>query len=207
LLVNDPLPEDRTVVTPLDIQHGLRHFEPGALASFSARSVKSLNGDDSLAAAAVVSPIEALVARFPVVRRLAGDESFLAMARRFVASEPPRTSTLHQYGDTFPRFLRRQGKSASIEYVADIAELEMAWSKACRAADTPEGIAKIRDGAASLGHSVADESKTVGHSVAEKSEHAGHAIADAARRIGLDVKAGAQKVKAAVVHDGTRPKE
>ena len=57
------------------------------------------------------------------------------MARRFVANEPPRTSALHQFGDTFPRFLRRRGKSASIEYVADIAELEMVQGKALHAAD------------------------------------------------------------------------
>jgi hypothetical protein len=123
------------VATPLNIQHGLRRFEPGALASFTAGSIAGRRGDDGLATHAIVSPIEALVARFPVVRRLAGNESFLALARRFVASEPPRTCALHQYGDTFPRFLRRRGKFASIEYVADIAELEMAWGKACSAAD------------------------------------------------------------------------
>ena len=59
------------MATHLNIQHGLRHFEPGALASFSARSVKSLNRDDSLADDhAFASPIEALAARFPVIRRL-----------------------------------------------------------------------------------------------------------------------------------------
>jgi Putative DNA-binding domain len=123
------------VATPLNIQHDFRRFELGALASFSARPVTSRHRDDSLAGHAIASPIEALVARFPVVRRLGGDESFLAIARRFVASEPPRPSTLHRYGDTFPRFLRRQGRSSSIEYVADIAELEMAWGKACLAED------------------------------------------------------------------------
>jgi hypothetical protein len=131
----DLLPEDRAVATPLNIQQSLKHFEPGALASFSAPSVKSRHRDDSLAADAVASPIEALAARFPVVRRLAGDESFFVTAHRFVASEPPRTCALHQYGDTFPRFLRRRSKSASIEYVADIAELEMVRRKARHAAD------------------------------------------------------------------------
>ncbi len=97
-------------------------------------------------------------------------------------------------------------KTASVQAIIVIA-VGLALGPACRAADTADGVAKIRDGAASLGHSVASESKSVGHTVAEKSEHAGHAIADAARRIGLDVKTGAQKVKAAVVHDGSRPQE
>ena len=56
------------------------------------------------------------------------------MARRFAASEPPSILTLPSDGETFPRFLRSQGSAASIEYVADIAELEMTRGKACRAA-------------------------------------------------------------------------
>lgn len=79
--------------------------------------------------------IDLLAAHFPVTRRLVGEESFHAMARRFVRSDRPRSGTLHRYGDRLPRFLRRRGKAASIEYVADIAELELARNKARRAAD------------------------------------------------------------------------
>src|SRR5262245_50634113 len=79
--------------------------------------------------------IDLLAARFPVTRRLVGEESFHAMARRFVRSDPPRSATLNRYGDRFPRFLRSRGKAASIEYVADMAELELARSRARRAAD------------------------------------------------------------------------
>jgi hypothetical protein len=57
------------------------------------------------------------------------------MARRFIVSEPPRSSSQLKYGETFPRFLRSLGETASIEYVADIAELEMVQGKACHAAD------------------------------------------------------------------------
>src|SRR5262245_27786650 len=52
------------------------------------------------------------------------------MARRFIANEPPWSASLVHYGETFPRFLRSLGKTASIEYMADIAELEMAQIKA-----------------------------------------------------------------------------
>jgi hypothetical protein len=83
----------------------------------------------------------------------------------------------------------------------------LALGATCSAADSADGVAKVREDASSLGHSVAAESKSFGHTVAEKSRHTGHAIADTARRMGLDVKAGAQKVKAAFVHDGSQPKD
>ena len=82
-----------------------------------------------------VGAIDALTAHYPVTRRLVGDESFRAVARQFIAGEPPRSAALRGYGETFPRFLRSRGSAASLEYVADIAELEMACGKARRAAD------------------------------------------------------------------------
>src|SRR3954451_9453185 len=69
-----------------------------------------------------------LAARYPVVRRLAGDESFLGAATVFVFGLPSRTRG--HFDDTFPQFLRSLGPSASIEYLADIAEFELALSKA-----------------------------------------------------------------------------
>jgi hypothetical protein len=73
-----------------------------------------------------------LAARYPVTRRLVGDESFGVMARRFAADEALRSPL---YRRTFSRFLRSQGSAASIEYVADIAELEMACAEARHAAE------------------------------------------------------------------------
>jgi hypothetical protein len=78
--------------------------------------------------------VHALCARFPVIRRMVGEPSFGAVVRRFIAGEPPRTPVARSYGESFPRFIRAQGNSGSIEYVADIAELEMAVGKARYAA-------------------------------------------------------------------------
>jgi hypothetical protein len=97
-------------------------------------------------------------------------------------------------------------KNASVYAIIAIA-VGLALGPTCRAEDSAGGVAKVREDASSLGHSVAAESKSFGHTVAEKSQHAGHAIAETARRMGLDVKAGAQKVKAAFVHDGSAPKD
>jgi hypothetical protein len=74
--------------------------------------------------------VESVAARYPVVRRLAGEESFLGAVSGFVFSEPPQSQEREHYGDTFPRFLRCLGASASFDYLADIAELESAIAKA-----------------------------------------------------------------------------
>lgn len=84
--------------------------------------------------AAVPGPIEAMCARFPVVRRLLGEETFIEAVRRFVAAEPAKAPLPWLYGDHFPDFLRRLGNDASIRYVADIADLEAAHGKARHAA-------------------------------------------------------------------------
>jgi hypothetical protein len=95
-------------------------------------------------------------------------------------------------------------KTASVQAVIAVV-VGLALGPTCHAADSADGVAKVRDDASSFGHSVAKESKLFGHAVAEKSEHAGHAIADTARRIGIDIKAGAQKVRTAVAHDRPGP--
>ena len=94
------------------------------------------------------NPIDILCAKFPVVRRLAGDESFRAMARRFIAGEPPHRTGLLLHGETFPDFLRRQDTTASIEYIADIARLEMVQGIARHA----ENVPPIRADLSSLQH-------------------------------------------------------
>jgi hypothetical protein len=79
--------------------------------------------------------IKVVATRFPVVRRLVGDDTFGAAVRAFIAAEPPRSPVLIHYGDGFPQFLRRLGRDACIGYVADIAELEVARGSAYHAAD------------------------------------------------------------------------
>ncbi len=91
--------------------------------------------------------IKVVATRFPVVRRLLGEDAFLESARRFIAAEPPRSPLLLDYGDGFPQFLRRLGDDASTGHIADIAELEVARGKAYHAADAaplpPQAFAAI----------------------------------------------------------------
>jgi hypothetical protein len=83
----------------------------------------------------IASLINAITARYPVVRKLLWPESFDLVARLYVTAEPPRSPMLLNYGDGFPHFLRRVGQGVAAEYVADIAELEAARTRAYHAAD------------------------------------------------------------------------
>lgn len=79
--------------------------------------------------------IKAIAARYPAVRKLLWDDAFSRAAYLYVMSEPPRSPVMHEYGDGFPRFLRNIGQSVASDYLADVAELEAARSRAYHAAD------------------------------------------------------------------------
>jgi Putative DNA-binding domain len=52
-----------------------------------------------------VGLIGALEARYPVSRRIAGDDVFRAMARAFVRAHKPRSPVMIAYGEAFPEFV------------------------------------------------------------------------------------------------------
>ena len=54
----------------------------------------------------VAGLINAVSARYPVVRKLLWDDAFNRIAHRYVVTEPPRSPVLMEYGATFPAFLR-----------------------------------------------------------------------------------------------------
>lgn len=83
----------------------------------------------------VVSLIEALRARFPAAERIVGKEFFRAMARVFALSQPPRSKILHTYGDDFSDFIATFEPAAELPYLADVARLEAARTRAYHAAD------------------------------------------------------------------------
>jgi hypothetical protein len=82
-----------------------------------------------------VALIGALEARYPVVRRLVGDDFFRAMAGAYVAAEKPRAPTLIHYGDGFPDFVAGFPPAGAVAYLADVARLENAWIEAYHAAE------------------------------------------------------------------------
>jgi hypothetical protein len=95
--------------------------------------------------------LSALSTRYPVVKRLVGDEFFHEMARQYTAAEPPRSPIMLYYGDTFPAFIAAFEPAQPIPYLAAIARIEMARGLAYYAADAEpvraDAFASISPGA------------------------------------------------------------
>ena len=88
----------------------------------------------------VTGLVKLLESRFPVVEKIVGDEFFAAMARIFVTEQPPRSPLLATYGDGFPAFVAAFEPARELAYLADVARLEAARTRAYHAADaTPVG--------------------------------------------------------------------
>ena len=83
----------------------------------------------------VASLTNALAARYPMVRKLLWDDAFHRIARLYVTAEPPRSPVLFEYGESFPQFIRAFGRNVAAEYLADVARLEAARTRAYHAAD------------------------------------------------------------------------
>ena len=79
--------------------------------------------------------VDALVANYPTVARLVGDDWFRAAAAVFVRQNPPRCPMLVSYGDAFPDFLATFEPAAELPYLADVALLDRFWIEAHVAAD------------------------------------------------------------------------
>ena len=57
-------------------------------------------------------------------------------AQYFIAEHPPRAACLDFYGDAYPDFLQAFRPAASVPYLADVARLECAVTRALHAPDT-----------------------------------------------------------------------
>jgi len=104
----------------------------GIRASASARAVSAFSVYRNNVASSLINVLRT---RFPVIVRFVGDESFQALALRFVTLHPPRSPVLMGYGEDFPMFLRNLNTTPCAAYLADIASLEVARGRAFHAAD------------------------------------------------------------------------
>jgi hypothetical protein len=77
----------------------------------------------------------ALAKRFPVVRRLVGEEFFAGMARVYAGLHKPASPLLFEYGDGFPEFIARFEPARELTYLADVARIEAAWTRVYHAED------------------------------------------------------------------------
>jgi Putative DNA-binding domain len=83
----------------------------------------------------VAGLVSGLRERFPVVEKIVGEEFFAAMARAFVRQSPPRSPVLARYGDELADFLAGFPPARELPYLADVARLEAARTRAYHAAD------------------------------------------------------------------------
>ncbi len=96
------------------------------------------------------SLVATLTAKFPVIRRLVGEEFFEATALVFIERHPPRSPVLAEYGAAFASFLESFEPAGDLPYLADVARLEWARQEAFHAADAKpvpiEGLAALAAG-------------------------------------------------------------
>jgi hypothetical protein len=97
----------------------------------------------------------ALRLTFPAVHRLVGADFFDGAAQIFARDRAPRCADLNAYGAEFPDFLQRFAPAATLAYLADVARLEWAVSRALHAPDAdPLTVAQLATVAAADGDKV-----------------------------------------------------
>lgn len=93
---------------------------------------------------------QALATRFPVVRRLLGEDFFAALARLYAEAERPGSPVLAEWGEGFAGFLDRFPPLSGYPYMGDVARIEFARGRAFHAADAepmdPAGLAAADPG-------------------------------------------------------------
>jgi len=77
----------------------------------------------------------ALALNFPAVRRVVGEDFFEAAAASFISAHPPVSAYLNDYGEPLADFLSAWPPAAGLVYLADLARLEWAVSRALHAAE------------------------------------------------------------------------
>jgi hypothetical protein len=80
---------------------------------------------------------EALAATFPTVEKLVGSDFFAALARDFIAVEPPKAPCLFEYGAELPAFIAAHRACRALPYLADVARFDWLVNVAYHAPDTP----------------------------------------------------------------------
>jgi hypothetical protein len=102
---------------------------------------------------------EIVLARYPAISALVGDEFSRAMAREYVLSSPAKSANMNEYAANYPDFIRAFSPAQDIAFLPDIAALEGLEHHAYYAPDgvvlslinAAEFVPKIMAGTAKLG--------------------------------------------------------
>ena len=133
--------------TLLETQHAMRTWlVDGERAAAAALLADGIPPDrlDIYRNTFVANATRALRLTYPAVHQLVGDEFFEGAAAAFVARHPPRSACFDHYGEPFAAFLAAFPPAASLGYLADVARLEWAVSRAIHADDVePLDLARL----------------------------------------------------------------
>ena len=80
---------------------------------------------------------ESLRMTYPAIDRLVGREFFDVAAGQFIATQPPSSGYLNEYGGEFADLLAALPAAASFPYLPDVARFEWALNLAANADDAP----------------------------------------------------------------------
>ena len=92
---------------------------------------------------------EALESGFPAMARLLGQANFDGLARAFLQAHRPEAPVMQRYGEGFPEFLAARLPRGRLDYLPDVARLELALRQAYHAADAtplaPEALPDLAE--------------------------------------------------------------
>ncbi len=81
--------------------------------------------------------IDALVANYPAVTRLVGEEWMRGLGALYLEAHPPTDARLLYYGEHLPAFLQAFPPAAELPYLPAVARLDRCWTESHAAADVP----------------------------------------------------------------------
>jgi hypothetical protein len=81
--------------------------------------------------------IDALLANYPAVTRLVGEEWMRGACAMYAGGHPPTEPGLLHYGRDFTHFLQTFGPAAELPYLPAVARLDRCWTESHTAADAP----------------------------------------------------------------------
>lgn len=120
-----------------DAMAGLFSGDAGALDAWLATDSRSRAGLSVYRNTVAKGRADALAGLFPTVERLVGADWFRQAALTFAAENPPQSPVLDDYGPDFPGWLAVFPPARAMSYLAPVARLDLAWSRAHRSIDAP----------------------------------------------------------------------
>lgn len=90
---------------------------------------------------------DALIAQFPTVLAMVGEDWMRAASRRFSAAHPAASPPFATYGEAFPQWLEGQSVLEELPVLKDLARLDRLWTECHIAADEarldPSALARL----------------------------------------------------------------